>query len=204
MTTELFYDIAQGSPEWIEIRRGIPTASSFQCLMAKSVDRKGRATYLRRLAAELITGEVGEGFTSGPLERGKEMEPEARAAYALLTDAEPRLVGFARDMALGAGASPDALLGDDGLLELKTQRADLLIETILKDEFPSEHYAQVQGGLLVTGRKWADICVYWPKLPLFIKRTFRHEPYLAELQKAIAEFRTDLDAMVKRVRAYSS
>ena len=205
MNLEIFDKMDQRSPEWFAIRRGLPTASQFKCLVAKSEDKKGRATYLRKLCAEIITGDVGETDWQTPaMQRGAEMEPEARAHYALMTNTEPRLIGFARDMEIGAGASPDALLGDDGLLELKTQRADLLIDTLEKDAFPSEHYAQCQGALLITGRKWCDICVFFPKMPMLIKRTLRDEPYLAELRKAIAEFRIDLDAMVKRVRGYSA
>ena len=205
MTLEIFDKIDQRSEAWFSLRRGLPTASQFKCLVAKSEDKKGRATYLRRLAAEIVTGEVGEIEWQTPaMIRGTEMEPDARAHYALMTNTEPHLIGFARDMEIGAGASPDALLGDDGILELKTHRADLLIDALEKDSFPSEHYAQCQGALLITGRKWCDICVFFPRMPMLIKRTFRDEPYLAELRKAIAEFRIDLDAMVARVRDYSS
>lgn len=199
---ETFENIEQGSPEWFEIRRGLPTASNFQCLVARSDTKAGRTTYLNTLAAEIVTGAVGESWTRPELERGKQMEGTAREAYCILTDETPKLVGFCRDMELGAGCSPDALLGEDGLLEIKTQRADLLVATILKGEFPSVHYAQVQGSLLVTGRQWADLVVYWPRLPLFVKRTKRDEEYIDALRAEIAKFRADLAETVKRVKAY--
>jgi YqaJ-like viral recombinase domain len=200
---ELF-DCEQNSEAWLQLHIGIPTASSFQFLMAKSADMKGRATYMRRKAAEILTGEIGESFSNGAMGRGKAMEPEARETYALITSAEPKLIGFARDLDKGAGCSPDALIGTDGVLEIKTQRADLLIETIIKDEFPSEHYAQCQGALFVMGRAWCDIVVYWPKMPIFIKRTYRDVAYCAELAKRIREFNSDLAEMVERVRSLPS
>ena len=192
-------DVSQNSPEWFEARRGIPTASEFSCIIAKG-EQKGRATYLRRLAAELITGETGESYQSFQMQRGHEMEQLARDNYAFMHDAEPQLVGFIKNGR--KGGSPDSLLGSSGLLEIKTQRADLLIGTLLKGEFPSEHKAQCQGNLLVSEREWIDICVFWPKMPLFVKRAYRDENFIRRLSEEIDLFNEELDELVAKIRAY--
>lgn len=201
MAVEIF-NIAQGSAEWFECRRGIPTASKFQCLLADSKDRVGRTSYLRQLAGERITGEPAETYKNDNMARGNAMEEEARNYYALMTGAEPQLVGFMRNGA--KGASPDSLIGNDGMVEIKTQIPALLIATIEKDEFPNVHKAQTQGGLWVAEREWIDLIIYWPRMPTFIKRAYRDIAYIATLARAVAEFNEDLEALVDRIKRYGS
>jgi hypothetical protein len=196
---QVFEDLQQGTDEWRQIRAGLPTASMFSAILAKG-EGKTRRSYLYRLAAEIITGEPTESFTNGALERGKAMEAEARATYCLLHGAEPKNVGFIKNG--NKGCSPDSLLGTDGVLEIKTQRADLLIETIFKDEFPSEHKAQSLGNIWIAEREWLDIAVYWPRMPLFTKRIFRDDVYIAKLAQAVDEFNDELAATVDRLRRY--
>lgn len=193
----------QGTPEWHQARVGIPTASEFQTLLMKG--KKGgesltRKTYMRKLAGEIITGEPMEGFTNKHIERGHVMEPDARNYYALVTGNTPKLVGFIRNG--DKGGSPDSLIGDDGLLEIKTALPHILIEYIEADVFPSEHIAQCQGNLWVSGRQWLDLVVYWPKMPTFIKRIERDPVYIAKLTKGVADFNAELAALVDRVKAY--
>jgi hypothetical protein len=94
------------------------------------------------------------------------------------------------------------LIGNDGLLEIKTMRGDLLIEVITKDEFPSVHKAQCQGNLWISEREWIDISVYWPKFPPFIKRAYRDETYIQTLSSEVDRFNDELAQMVDRIRAY--
>lgn len=195
----------QNTEEWHKARMGIPTASMFATVMASGRgggDSKTRATYMRKLAGEIITGEPMEGFTNKDLERGHAMEPDARNYYSLVTGNTPNLVGFIRNG--DKGGSPDALIGDDGVLEIKTAAPHILIGYIEADKFPSEHVAQCQGNLWVSGRDWLDLVVYWPKMPTFIKRIERDPAYIAGLTKGVAEFNAELAALVERVRAYSS
>ncbi|MFC3705658.1 lambda exonuclease family protein [Devosia honganensis] len=197
------FDCDQNSSEWYEARRGIPTASMFATVMAKG--RSGgesltRKKYLYKLAGELLTGDVQEGYSNAHMERGHEMEPDARNMYALMTDAQPELVGFVRNGP--KGASPDSLVGDAGMLEIKTKLPDLLIDVLLRDEFPAEHKAQCQGALWVAEREWIDIAVYWPKLPLFIKRAYRDEAYIADMSRAVDAFNSELAEVVEKVRKY--
>ena len=201
MTAEII-DCVQGTEEWFRARMGIPTASEFQCLLVTKGERKGRATYMRKLAGEIITGEPQESFTSGALERGKIMEAEARRAYALIHDVDPQLVGFIRNG--DKGASPDALLDETGLLEIKTQRPDILIETLRAGEVPSEHRAQCQGALWVAEREWLDLVVYFSKMPMFVRRVRRDEGYIATLAGAVKEFNEELAAMVAWLRSYGA
>lgn len=197
---EIFDDIIQGTPEWKQVRCGLPTASEFGSIMANSAERKGRRKYLLRLAAEIITGEPVETFKNSDMERGSLMEEEARNLYAFMHDVEPRLIGFVRNGQ--KGCSPDAWVGDKGMVEFKSQRADLLIDTLLKDEFPPEHKAQCQGGLWVCEREWIDITVYWPKMPPFIKRAWRDDRFIRDLSQAVDDFNSELAEMVERVRRY--
>lgn len=194
-------DCQQGSPEWFQARLGIPTASMFSAILAKG-EGKTRKAYMNKLAAEIVTGEPGEAFTSPALDRGKIMEDEARSFYSFMKNAEPKQIGFVRNGPVGW--SPDSLIDANGALEIKTQRSDLLIETILKDEFPSEHMAQCQGGLWVGEREWIDLCVYWPKMPPFIKRAYRDEPYIKSLSEEVERFLSDLNDLVARVSQYGA
>lgn len=197
MAIEIFEDLEQGSDLWRSIRAGLPTASEFSSILAKG-EGKTRLAYLRRLAGEIICGEPEETYSNGHMLRGNAMEDEARLKYALLTNAEPRRIGFVKNH--GCGCSPDAFLGDDGLLEVKTAKPSVLIPMLERGTFPPEHVAQVQGALWVTERKWADIIVYWPKMPPLIVRAERDVRYIAELARAVAEFKSDLADLVARIR----
>jgi hypothetical protein len=204
VTVQVF-NCEQGSPEWHEARRGIPTASEFAAIIAKGRggdESKTRRTYLLKLAGEVLTGDLMENYTNAQFDRGKVMEPEARELYEFLTDDPVSTVGFIRNG--DAGCSPDALVGDRGLLEIKTALPHLLIDRLLRGDFPPEHKAQCQGALWVSEREWIDIAVYWPKLPLFTKRAHRDEAYIADLAKAVEAFNAELADTVEAVRNYES
>jgi hypothetical protein len=193
----------QGTDDWFRARMGIPTASEFATVMAKGRaggDSKTRQTYLYKLAGEIITGQPMESFSNAHMERGKLMEDEARAFYEFMTDTQCERVGFIRSGR--KGASPDSLIGATGLVEIKTKLPHLMIEAILRGEFPPEHKAQCQGQLWVAEREWIDIAVYWPGLPIFVTRATRDEAYIRELSDAVDAFNAELDLIVDRVRSY--
>jgi hypothetical protein len=193
----------QGTDEWFRSRMGIPTASEFATVMAKGRsggDSKTRQTYLYKLAGELITGEPMESYSNAHMERGKVMEDEARSFYEFMTDAQCERVGFIRNGR--KGASPDSLIGANGMVEIKTKLPHLMIETILRGEFPPEHKAQCQGQLWVAEREWIDIAVYWPGMPPFVQRATRDEAYIRELSGAVDAFNAELDMIVDKVRAH--
>jgi hypothetical protein len=197
------FDCEQRSEEWFRVRAGMPTASEFATVMASGKgggESKTRRTYMLKLAGEIITGEPMENYTNAHIERGRIMEDEARDLYCFTTDADPQRVGFIVNGP--KGCSPDSLIGDRGMVEIKTQLPHLLIDTLLKDDFPPEHKAQCQGALWVAEREWIDIAVYWPRLPLFIKRAHRDEAYIAQLAQAVDQFNAELAETVERIRAY--
>jgi hypothetical protein len=196
-------NLVQGSPEWHAARLGIPTASMFATVMAKGRsggDSKTRATYLHKLAGELITGKQMDNFVNAHMERGHLMEDEARQHYAFVKDVEPQPVGFIRNGR--KGCSPDSLVSSDGMLEIKTKLAHMVVDLILRDEFPSDHRAQCQGQLWVAEREWVDLTIYWPGMPPMIKRAYRDEIYIAEMAAAVRAFNEELYEVVERVRAY--
>lgn len=195
------FDCEQGTPEWLACRLGIPTSSEFKSVLAKG-EGKTRRTYMMKLLGERFTGEPAEGFTNGHMERGRIMEAEARKLYSFVHDVEPQQVGFVRNGP--KGCSPDSLIGDVGMLEIKTKAPKTLIEAILADEFCAEHKAQCQGALWVAEREWIDLAVYWPGLPLFVKRAHRDEAYIATLAEAVEAFNTELAGVVEKVRGYGT
>lgn len=202
------FDCAQRSDEWYRRRLGIPTASMFATVMrakgrGDDGDSKTRQKYARQIAAEILTGEPTESFDNAHMERGRMMEDEARALYTFLADEPLTQVGFIRDDDKGAGCSPDSLVGERGLLEIKTALPDILIDYIVKGEFPPLHRAQCQGALWLSDREWVDICIYWPTMPEpFIKRAPRDEPFIVDLAKAVISFNEEVAGIVERVRRY--
>jgi len=202
MTLQVF-DFEQGTEEWFRARAGIPTASCFADIMTKGKNgqpSKVRLTYLLKLAGEIVTGDLTERVMTRDLERGHIMEEEARDYYALATNAEPTRVGFVRNGAVGC--SPDSLIGDVGMLEIKTAKPHILGALMLDDAFPDEHKAQCQGNLLVAEREWIDLVVYWPKMPRFVKRAYRDDLYLKTLSSELSKFNDELAAVVSRIRSY--
>jgi hypothetical protein len=190
------FNCDQGSPEWIACRLGIPTASKFATILAKGKDggaSKTRREYLFKLLGERVTGEQMYSYQNDHMERGKDMEDEARRLYAFREDVEPERVGFIRNH--GAGCSPDSLIGNDGMVEIKTKLAHIQVELLVTGNMPSEHTAQLQGQLWIAEREWVDFVSYWPKTPPFIKRIYRDEPYITALAKAVEVFLSELATM---------
>lgn len=198
-------DCEQGDERWFEARRGVVTASGFSTILAKGRgggESKMRNTYKLKLAGEILTGELMDNYSNAHMERGKEMESDARDLYAFVNDAPLTRVGFVRNGP--KGCSPDSLIGDDGGLEIKTALPHIQIERLLKGTLPPEHMAQVQGGMWVCERKWWDLVSYWPNLPLFTVRVFRDEEYIAKLSKAVDEFNVELQEIVSKIKSYTT
>ena len=191
----------QGTDEWHAARLGIPTASSFSAILASGrggSPSKTRQTYLYKLAGERLTGQPAENFTTPAMERGHALEAEARALYEFSEGGTVEQVGFMRNHR--AGASPDGLVGDDGLLEIKTCAAHILIGHIEANRPPPEHAAQVAGQMWVAERAWCDLYLYCPGLPPFRSRITRDDEYIDNvLAPGVQRFNDDLDALVARL-----
>jgi hypothetical protein len=191
----------QGSEEWRQARLGIPTASEFHTVMAHGKDggaSKTRRTYMLKLVGEILTGEQMDSYSNHHMDRGKEMEAEARDLYAFMKDVTPECVGFIRNGS--RGCSPDSLVNANGMAEIKTKLPHLQVDCLLGGRVPPEHVAQCQGALWVAEREWIDFVSYWPGLPLHVHRTHRDEEYIAKLAAAVDQFNDELTEMVERIR----
>lgn len=198
-------DCPQGGGEWLAARSGIPTASMFHTVLAKGVtggESKTRREYMLKLAGERLTGQPMTNYSNGHMERGRLMEEEARRFYTFLTDLEPQTVGFIRNGE--KGCSPDSLIGEDGMLEIKTAMPHILISYILSDDFPPVHKAQSQGQLWVAERDWIDLIVYWPGLPPFVRRAHRDTPYINKLSAAVDQFNDELAGVIDKIHAFAA
>jgi hypothetical protein len=205
-----YFNMDQGSLDWHKAHIGIATASSFAAILTKS-KKPGevsatRQTYMLKKLGERLTGEAAESFETAHTQRGHAMEPEARKWYQMIEDLPVTFCGFARATTpFGVvGCSPDGLVGDHGLLEIKTRLPHLQLAMLLENDVPKEHVAQVQGQLWVCNRQWVDYCSYWPGLPTFRRRVFRDEGFIAELKVAVESFCADIDTTEKRIRAYGN
>lgn len=187
----------QGTQEWFEARAGIPTASMFSAMMAGG-QGKTRRSYMLKLAGEKMTGEIAESFSNAHTERGHKMEPEARELYCLQTGYDVSDVGFIR-AAYDAGASPDSLVNDDGLLEIKSKLPHLQLEVLLSGKVPASHVKQIQGQILIAEREWCDFVSYWPGLPLFVKRVYRDDEMCSTIRSEIDRFNNDLNETIEKI-----
>lgn len=195
----------QGTDEWFAARLGVVTASKFKDVMAKG-NGKTRRSYMIKLVAERLSGQMEKGFTNAAMEWGTQTEPEARDSYAFLTGHDVQLVGFCKRNE-NEGASPDSLVNDDGLLEIKCPNTSTQIETVLSGEVPSTHKAQIQGQLYITEREWCDFVSFDPRIQgdasMFIKRVYRDGTYIKNLQEELELFVEDMLEMTALLKGES-
>jgi hypothetical protein len=203
MSLEIF-NCDQGTPEWFACRMGIPTASEFATVLMQG-KKKGepsatRRKYMLTLIGERLTGQPADSYSNRHMERGKELEPEARRMYAFAADVEPQQIGFIRRDDK-VGCSPDSLIGDRGMLEIKTRLPHLQIELLLDGNVPSEHEAQLQGQLWVAEREWVDFVSYWPGLDLFVKRVYRDETKIKSIELGVEMFLSEMLEVMAKLEA---
>ena len=192
-------ECVQGSVEWFNARRGIPSASNFDKIVTtKGTRSTQREKYLYRLAGEAICGASEETFQSMAMARGTELEAEAREYYSFLKNATIDPAGFfLKD---GYGASPDGLVGQEGLIELKCPLIATHVSYLLDNKLPTEYFQQVQGELLSSDRKWCDFMSYYPGLRPLIIRVQRDETFLTLLKIELKAFCDDLESVIERIK----
>ena len=193
MTLRTFSDIEQGTPEWLELRRGIITASTVGQLITpklKEASNVASRALTLTLAAERITGHIDPVFVSDDMVRGQMEEPLARDLYAKFTGQKVDELGFMTEDNWGPtiGYSPDGLVGDEGLIEIKSRRQKKQLRTIIDGQVPAENMAQIQCGLLVSGRRWLDYVSYCGGMPLFISRVYPDREWAQAILGAAAAF----------------
>lgn len=192
MTLTIFERMEQSSPEWLEARRGIVTASVVGKLLTstgKVANNDTSRALIETLAIERITGRVEYVHPSRAMQMGTLLEPTARELYEQ-HHAPVDEVGFIRtDLSDGTrlGYSPDGLVGDDGLLEIKSRTPRVQSHTIRLGKVPPANMAQLQCGLLVTGREWIDYCSYSPGMHIFVKRVFPDLAWMGAIRGAVAQ-----------------
>lgn len=203
-------DCEQGTDEWFKARCGIVTCTGIAKVLAKGKNgapSDTRKRYLYEKVAEEITGKMGEQYTNAHMERGILHEPIAREMYEITTMQLVKEVGFIRaDIGnnVPLGYSPDGLVGDDGLIEIKSKLPYLQVEILHKGEVPSEHKAQLQGGLLATGRAWIDFVSYCPDMPLFIKRVYPDLEYFEKIKEGLTEFYEEAYQLISNIEGQAA
>lgn len=195
----------QGTPEWFAARLGIPTGSGYSNVLAKG-EGKTRKAYCIKLALELATGVVRETFQNQAMKDGTEREPIARAMYESRVGSFVDEIGFCRHDTLDTGVSPDGLIGDDGMVEIKCPVDTTHREYMDRKTEPTAYTAQIQGQLWITGRKWCDFVSYHPDYPanaqLIVRRVQRDEKYIANLEAEIIKFNAEVQLELEAIKNY--
>ena len=192
--------IEQGTPEWFAARLGNVTASRVADVIAKTKSgySASRDNYMAQLICERMTNTVAESFSSAAMQWGTETEPLARAAYESYADVLVDQIGYVPHPVINrAGASPDGLVGADGLLEIKCPNTATHIETLLSEKVPSKYITQMQWQMACTGRQWCDFVSFDPRLPdglqLFVSRVEAYSEYITTLEHEVEIFLIELD-----------
>lgn len=198
----------QGTDEWFAARCGKVTASRVADVVAKLKNGKwgaSRETYMGQLIAERLSGEPMPSFSSAAMQWGTEIEPMAREAYEFAHDVEVVQVGFIDHPSIeNSGASPDGMIGDDGLIEIKAPNTSTHIDTLLGASIQAKYIDQMQWQMACTGRKWCDFVSFDPRMPhnmsMFVKRIERDDERIGYLEESIAAFLKELDDKVNKLK----
>ena len=187
----------QGTDEWFAARLGKVTASRAADVMTKK-GSAARANLSAQLVLERLTNTKGESFSSAAMQWGVDQEPFARAAYEAHSGVWVDTVGFVQHPTIErAGASPDGLVGHDGLVEIKCPNTATMIDTLLTGKVPSNYATQMQMQMACTGRAWCDYAVFDSRMPvkaqLFVKRVQRDQKFIDDLNKEIIAFLAEVE-----------
>ena len=205
----IIHDVEQKSPEWHNLRMGRPTASSFDKLITTTgKPSKSLSGYAIHLAAELYIGRPVHMWAGNAWsERGKELEDHAVRLYEFATDADVRKVGFVTTDDGAVGASPDGLIGDDGMIEVKCLSVDNHIAAILHYKetgtAPADYIQQTQGQMMICERAWCDLVFYSPDLPLLTIRQTPIEHIVGPLKAQIPAVIAERDSVLATLRSIS-
>jgi hypothetical protein len=207
MNSPLLIDCLHHSPEWMEARRGLVTASRCADVLALLKKKDGEAAvrrnYRMELAIEILTGRSFQHYVSQEMQWGIDQEPFARAAYEIKRNTLVETCGFfVHPTVERFGASPDGLVGSEGLAQFKCPATATHLTWMLGGIIPLDHAPQMLAELACTGRQWNDFVSFDPRLPehlqLFIRRMERrdYEPHIAQLEQEVARFNAELDNML--------
>ena len=196
----------QRTTEWHTARLGKVTASRVADVIAKTKAGYGasRANLMADLICERLTGQPASTFSNAAMEWGTEQEPHARAAYSARTGELVEEVGFIDHPRIAnSGASPDGLVGNDGLVEFKCPATATHLDTLLAQTVPGKYIAQMQWQMACTGRLWCDFVSYDPRLPehlrMFVKRVDRDNDYIKTLEAEVTLFLSELEEKLSKL-----
>jgi predicted phage-related endonuclease len=194
-------DCVQGETSWYLARLGIPTSSCFDKIITTTGKRSAsREKYMYQLSAERIAGRTEETYQSAAMLKGVETESEARQLYEVISGKSIVQVGFCvTEGDFIVGASPDGLIDDDGLLEIKCPKPETHVSYLMENKLPTEYFLQVNGQLFVTGRAYVDFCSYYPGIKPFIIRVEPNKQFQSILAVELQNFCSDLTEVVKKI-----
>jgi len=197
----------QRTEEWFAARLGKVTASRVADVIAKTKTgySASRDNYMAQLICERLTGQQGESFTNAAMQHGTDTEPLARSAYENARNLLVKEVGFINHPKIEmAGASPDGLVGEDGLVEIKCPNTATHIDTLLSGKVPTKYITQMQWQMLCCQRKWCDFVSFDNRLPehlqLFVQEVEFDPEYCAMLEKEVSQFLAELDSKVAKLK----
>lgn len=183
----IYEEVEQQSEEWYKLRSGRFTASYFHTLMGESATKEN--ILLKKTAERLNPNFRDDFFITKDIERGIELESQARLLYEMQTGNEIKEIGFC-EVDDFVGCSPDGLIGEDGIIEIKSPKDNVFIEQVIKDKIKPEYYTQIQYNLYCLDRNYCDYIAYNVNYPLFIKRIERDETYIEKIKKTIEQCKT--------------
>jgi len=195
----------QGSEEWHKARLGKVTASRVKDVMAKTKTGYGasRQNYMMELVCQTLSGSKEEGFTSAAMKRGVELEPDARNAYQFFENADVTECGLIIHPTLDLfAASPDGLVGDDGLIEIKCPNTATHLDFLETGKPKREYILQMHAQMLCTGRKWCDFVSYDDRLASLSYKCVRVEfdiDLAGEILKEVSSFLAELDKKLNNI-----
>ena len=205
-------DIEQGTDQWFADRLGKVTASRLADVLAKTKTgySASRNNYMTQLVLETITQTRAESYSNAAMAWGTEQEPFARAAYEAHTGKMVEEVGFIPHPVINlAGASPDGLVGDDGMVEIKCPSSSTALEVWLThsqggNPVDAKYYAQMQWQMRCADRSWCDYVVFDPRMPakaqLFIYRVERNAEWLKIAEDEVTTFLVEMQDKVKTLK----
>ena len=177
------HNFEQRTDEWYAIRKGKMTASNAETIIANG---KGLETYIYNLMAEYYSSAEKENYINADMQRGIDLEPEARLEFEFYTGLDVQEVGFIEHNEF-IGVSPDGLIGDDGLIEIKCPNDSIYFKLLLNDNIKPEYIAQMQMQMYVTDRQYCYFVSYNPNFEksLYIKKINRDEEMIDKLKKGL-------------------
>ena len=199
MDYPIYHDMPQGEDAWFQIRLGRVTGSNFGTAIAKPGST--RTLYMRKLIAERLTGMRQVSYSNANMDRGTELEPEAREYYEMINDCIVKQVGFI-EINEDTGVSPDGGVGEDVGLEIKCPLPSTHIAYLLADREVAAYRPQVQGSMWATGGKWVDFVSYCPEVtqrPYWRIRIARDEKYIAELEVKVGKFVDEMKSQITKI-----